>query len=122
MAVFQQTIPLFFARLLCIRISLKSDIINLLSDVINITKDVNMITGSQIRAARFALRMSALDLAVAAKVSLPTVQRFEQVDDIPPSRSSTLMDVKRALEAAGIEFIGSPDDAPGIRIHRRVID
>jgi DNA-binding transcriptional regulator YiaG len=88
----------------------------------NITKDVNMITGSQIRAARFALRMSALDLAVAAKVSLPTVQRFEQVDDIPPSRSSTLMDVKRALEAAGIEFIGSPDDAPGIRIHRRVID
>jgi hypothetical protein len=51
-----------------------------------------------------------------------TIMRFEQVDDIPPSRSSTLMDVKRALEAAGIEFIGSPDDAPGIRIHRRVID
>lgn len=78
-----------------------------------------MITGSQIRAARFALRMSANDLAGAAKVSLPTIQRLEQNDGVPPSRSSTLMDVKRALEAAGIEFIGTPEDAPGIRIHKR---
>jgi DNA-binding transcriptional regulator YiaG len=78
-----------------------------------------MITGSQIRAARFALRMSAQDLAEAAKVSLPTVQRIEQNDGVPPCRASTLMDVKRSLEAAGIEFIGTPDNAPGIRIHKR---
>jgi hypothetical protein len=25
--------------------------------------------------------------------------------------------LKATLEAAGIEFIGTPDDAPGIRIH-----
>lgn len=78
-----------------------------------------MITGVQIRAARFALRMSAHDLAKAANVSVPTIQRFEQTDGVPPSRSSTLMEVKRALEAAGIEFIGAPDNAPGIRIHPR---
>jgi DNA-binding transcriptional regulator YiaG len=83
-----------------------------------ITKDVNMITGVQIRAARFALRLSAQELAKRAKVSLPTIQRFEQVDGVPPSRSSTLIDVRRALEAAGIEFIGTPDDSPGIRIKR----
>ena len=44
--------------------------------------------------------------------------RFEQVDGIPPSRSSNLLAVKNALEAAGIEFIGTPDDAPGIRVRQ----
>jgi DNA-binding transcriptional regulator YiaG len=85
-------------------------------DVMSITKDVNMITGVQIRAARFALRLSAQELAERAKVSLPTIQRFEAVDGVPPSRSSTLLDVRRALEAAGIEFIGTPEDKPGIRV------
>ncbi len=42
--------------------------------------------------------------------------RLEQHDGVPPSRSSTLMDIQRTLEAGGIEFIGSPDDGPGIRI------
>jgi DNA-binding transcriptional regulator YiaG len=84
-------------------------------DIINIDKDVNMITGIQIRAARFGLRMSAQELGEAAGVSLPTIQRFEQVDGIPPSRSSTLLRVKSALEAAGVEFIGSLEDRPGIK-------
>jgi hypothetical protein len=35
-------------------------------------------------------------------------------EGIPPSRSSTLADVQATL-AAGIEFIGSPTDRPGIR-------
>jgi DNA-binding transcriptional regulator YiaG len=77
-----------------------------------------MITGIQIRAARFALRLSAQGLAERAGVSLPTIQRFEQVDGVPPSRSSTLLDVQRALEAAGVEFIGTPEDGPGIRLRR----
>ena len=50
---------------------------------------------------------------------MPTIQRFETVDGVPPSRSSTLLDVKAALEAAGIEFIGTPDDSPGIRLRSR---
>lgn len=77
-----------------------------------------MITGIQIRAARFALRLSAQELAKLSGVSLPTIQRFEQVDGIPPSRSSTLINLMRTLEAAGVEFIGSPEDLPGVRIHR----
>jgi hypothetical protein len=28
-----------------------------------------------------------------------------------------LLKIQTTLEAAGIEFIGTPDDAPGIRIH-----
>jgi hypothetical protein len=54
-------------------------------------------------------------LAEKAGITARTIKRFEAVDEVPPSRSSTLLDVKAALEAAGIEFIGSPTDRPGIR-------
>jgi hypothetical protein len=42
--------------------------------------------------------------------------RLEQINGVPGSRSSTLVVIRSALEAAGIEFIGSPTDGPGIRI------
>jgi predicted transcriptional regulator len=74
-----------------------------------------MLTGFQIRAARAGLNITARELAERAGVSLPTIQRFEGVDGVPPSRSSKLLDVKAALESAGIEFIGSPADQPGVR-------
>ena len=77
-----------------------------------------MITGAQIRAARAALRWSTDVLAERSGVGARTIARFEQVDGIPPSRSSNLQDVKKALESAGIEFVGAPEDGPGIRIRR----
>ena len=77
-----------------------------------------MLTGSQIRAARAAVNITARELAERSGVSLPTIQRFESVDDVPPSRTQTLASVRTVLEAAGIEFIGSPDDRPGIRFSR----
>ncbi len=51
-------------------------------------------------------------------VSLRTLQRFEELDVVPPSRSSTLARVHKVLLDAGIEFIGTPDDGPGIRLRR----
>jgi transcriptional regulator with XRE-family HTH domain len=75
-----------------------------------------VLTGGQIRAARAFLRWSSLDLAQNAGVGIQTIKRFEATDGVPPSRSSTLMDVQTALEKAGIEFIGAHDDSPGIRI------
>jgi hypothetical protein len=30
-----------------------------------------------------------------------------------------MVDVKAALEAAGIEFVGTPDDRPGIRLGKK---
>lgn len=77
-----------------------------------------MISGTQIRAARAALGWSAMHLAERSGVSLRTLLRFEQVDGVPPSRSSTLADVQKALEAAGVKFIGTPDDRPGVRLWR----
>ncbi|WP_304172189.1 helix-turn-helix transcriptional regulator, partial [Phenylobacterium aquaticum] len=78
----------------------------------------NLITGSQIRGARAALRWSAETLARNCDLGIQTIKRLEQFDGVPPSRSSTLMDIRAALEAAGIEFVGTPDDGPGIRFRK----
>jgi hypothetical protein len=60
--------------------------------------------------------MSSAELARLAGVGQQTIKRFELVDGIPPSRSATLVAVQTALEDAGVEFVGSVEDAPGIRI------
>ena len=75
-----------------------------------------MITGAQIRAARAALRLTSADLAERAAVGIQTVKRFEVTDGVPAGRTSTLAAIKSALERAGIEFVGSPEDCPGIRL------
>jgi hypothetical protein len=54
-----------------------------------------------------------------AGVGIQTIKRFEALDDVPPSRSSTLLDVQATSESAGIEFIGSPTDRRGIRLAAR---
>ena len=79
------------------------------------------LSGIQIRAARAMLRWNAKEATDRAGISLPTIQRFEQQDGVPPSRSQTLMDLKRAFEEAGVEFIGSPDDSPGVRLKTQKI-
>lgn len=78
-----------------------------------------MLVGAQIRSARHGLRWTVQELAKHANVSVSTVKRIEADDGIPSASARNLSAIKTALEAAGIEFIGSPDDAPGIRIHRK---
>ncbi len=68
------------------------------------------------RAARALLRWSAKVAAERSGVALTTVQRLEQEDGLPGGRAQTLFDLQRAFEAAGVEFIGSPDDRPGVRL------
>ena len=75
-----------------------------------------MLSGAQIRAARHGLRWTAHDLASRANVSVSTVKRIEVDDQVPAVSARNLQAVRTALEAAGIEFIGTPDDGPGIRI------
>ena len=77
----------------------------------------SMLTGIQIRAARQCLRWTVGDIANSAKVSVSTIKRIEAYDGIPLVSVKNLMAVKVSLEAAGIEFIGTPDDGPGIRVH-----
>jgi transcriptional regulator with XRE-family HTH domain len=75
-----------------------------------------MITGAQIRAARAALRWSAQQLADHSGVGARTIKRFETYDSIPVSRTAILLQLKATFETAGVEFIGSPNDRPGIRL------
>lgn len=77
-----------------------------------------MISGGQIRAARGLVNWSAEALANAVGVTRQTIQRLEQHDGVPPSRSQTLEEIQRAFETAGVEFIGTPDDRPGVRLAR----
>ena len=76
-----------------------------------------MITGSQIRAAKDLLDWTGNDLASKAGVSLSSIRRVEAVDDVPKNVSvNTILNIQKALEHAGVEFIGTPDNQPGIRL------
>ncbi|UOA20678.1 hypothetical protein DSM14862_03516 (plasmid) [Sulfitobacter indolifex] len=75
-----------------------------------------MITGAQIRSARHALKVSVEKLSKLSGVSVRTIKRMETDNGVPNSNAPNIAAVKAALEAAGIEFIGAPDDGPGIRI------
>ena len=77
---------------------------------------LSMITGPQIRSARAALGWSVQELADRAGVSTKTIMRMESVAGVPQSRTKTLLDIRAALEAEGIEFVGTPNDRPGIRL------
>ena len=78
-----------------------------------------MIAGVQIRSARAAVGWSIEELAARSGVSARTIKRYEALDGIPPSRTSSLVDIETALEAGGIEFTGTPEDSPGIRVQVR---
>ena len=75
-----------------------------------------MITSCQIRAARALLNLSALQLAVKSGVGVATIRRMELAVSIPSSNAQTLGLVQSCLEMLGVEFIGSPDDRPGVRL------
>lgn len=75
-----------------------------------------MLTGLQIRSARFALRWSVDELATRSKVSTSTIKRIETENGPPSATAANMAALQVALETAGIEFIGTPDDGPGIRV------
>ena len=80
------------------------------------------ITSEQIRAAKAIIRWSGEDLARAAGVSLSSIRRIEAASGIPKDQNMrTVLAVRAALEAAGVEFIGSPDDRPGVRLKSSVL-
>lgn len=76
-----------------------------------------MISSSQIRAAKALLRWSGERLAEESNLSLSTIRRVESSDGVPEGQNmKTILAIKVALERAGIEFIGTPDDRPGVRL------
>lgn len=65
------------------------------------------------------LRWSGSDLAQRAGLSLSTIRRVEAAEDVPDAQTiRTLIAIRKAFEEAGIEFVGTPDDRPGVRLGR----
>ena len=74
-----------------------------------------MITSGQIKAARALLGITATKLAEISEVAYTTVVRMESSNGITSGQVKTLDAVQRALEEAGIEFIGTPEQGAGVR-------
>lgn len=74
-----------------------------------------MITSGQIKAARALTGMTATRLAELSGVAYTTVVRMESSDGIPSGQVKTLDAVQKALEGAGVEFIGTPESGAGVR-------
>jgi len=80
---------------------------------------VQEITAEQIKAARAALGWKINEVAEQTGIGSATLKRYEASCGVPKSRKGHLNLLKDHFEAAGIEFIGTPDDRPGIRIGAR---
>jgi hypothetical protein len=76
------------------------------------------ISSAQMRAARALLRWSALDLAAASKVGVATIRRAEVVDGEIPVTLANEAALRRALEAAGIDFIDDNGGGAGVRFSK----
>ena len=69
----------------------------------------------QCKMARAALGWGVADLAKAAGVSINTVSRFENGHD---AHGGTRRLLRGALDAAGVIFIESNGNGPGVRLRK----
>ena len=76
------------------------------------------LTSAQIRAARSLIRWSAEDLAARSSLSVATIRRAELTDAETSMTAANDLAVRRALEAAGVEFIDENGGGPGVRLRK----
>lgn len=74
------------------------------------------ITPEQSRAARGLLDWSQSHLAKLSNLSESTVRDFEKSRRIPGPNN--LLAIRHALESAGVIFIDSNGDGPGVRLRK----
>jgi transcriptional regulator with XRE-family HTH domain len=70
------------------------------------------------RAARALLRWEQRDLAEASGVSLPSIKRLETQPGVLAAQKRTIVELRKALEKAGVEFIEKNGGGPGVRLLR----
>jgi ribosome-binding protein aMBF1 (putative translation factor) len=83
-----------------------------------VNMSLKMLKSAQIRAARALLRWSAEDLAQHSKLGVTTIRRAELTDGATSMTVSNDLAVRRALEAAGVEFIDENGGGAGVRLRR----
>ena len=58
-------------------------------------------------------------LAAESDIAFSTLVRLESANDqIPPSNVETLKKLIKTFDVLGIEFIGTPEDRPGVRLKK----
>jgi transcriptional regulator with XRE-family HTH domain len=75
-----------------------------------------LITTEQIKAARAILRVTVVELSEKSGIGVATIKRLEAGRGVPAVHTRTLEDIQKALNAMGVEFIGTPEDQPGVRL------
>jgi ribosome-binding protein aMBF1 (putative translation factor) len=81
-------------------------------------KSILKVSIRQIKAARALLGWSQDQLAVAAKVSIPTIKRLESHDGLLGGRADTGEKIEAALRKAGVEFIDENGGGMGVRLRK----
>jgi transcriptional regulator with XRE-family HTH domain len=77
-----------------------------------------VIISEQIRAARQLLRITADELANLSGVGVATIRRYELMSGVPSGNARSVEAIQQALEAGGVEFVGTPEDRPGVRLNK----
>ena len=76
----------------------------------------DQLAGRQIAAARVLAGLSQETLATGANISVPTLRRMEASVGQARGYANNVAAVRRALEAAGVEFTNG--DQPGVRLKK----
>ena len=79
---------------------------------------LTLITSAQIRAARGLLDWSRRELSENSGVGFSSLLRLESAEGVPNSHVKTLEALQSFFEKAGVEFVGSPNDGPGVRLRK----
>jgi transcriptional regulator with XRE-family HTH domain len=77
------------------------------------------LTSAQIRAARALIRWRAEDLARESGVGVATIRRAELENNETSMTTPNDSAIRRALEAAGVEFIDENGGGPGVRLRKQ---
>ena len=80
--------------------------------------EIGPLTSAQIRAARALVRWRAQDLAQEISVGVATIRRAELTDAETSLTAANELAVRRALEAAGVEFIDENGGGAGVRLRK----
>jgi len=76
-------------------------------------------TGRQLAAARTLLGLTQADVAARSNLSVPTLKRMEASEGPVAGMQNNIDAVIRALEGAGVIFLGDGDTkegGPGVRL------
>jgi hypothetical protein len=76
------------------------------------------LTIAQIRVARALIRWSVQDLARETALSVATIRRAELTENEISMTTANDLAVRRALEAAGVEFIDGNGGDPGVPLRK----